>query len=288
MDTEHFTEAQIKKNVSKALFNDTINCKCVYPCIPMEPNIEAPVIKGQQFHCALQDAPACEFQCNTKAELDDHIIKTHRNKTQLQCTVCNMNFRDLDNLAEHMKKDHKKKEQVDSQYTCRSCNEKFETKSDLDIHIKEDHISYKPCRNFATNNCDYNEECRYYHIILKSGEHLCYKCGLKFPKQSILFNHIKNLHDEPCLKYLEGKCTHGNRCLYNHEGTHVQNVKKTHNNTPSEAPHINSHQDFPQIPPREKILVGNKNSVELLMDRMNQLVNQVSQVMTLILNSKQI
>ena len=152
-----------------------------------------------------------------------------------------------------------------------------------------DHISYKPCRNFATNSCEYSEEeCRYYHIIIKKGEYLCYKCGDKFNKQSILLNHIKNLHNDPCLKHIEGKCTHGNRCIFNHEGTPVQNVVKSPSNTQSEAPHINSHQNFPQIPPRDKRLEGNQNSIEMLMDKMNLIVNQLGQVMTLMKYSKQI
>ena len=89
---EHITKSHIKRTVAKVVVDGTVGCKCVYPCIPMKPKVEAPVtiITGQQWHCALQDAPACKFQCGTKAQLNNHIKKAHRNKTQLQCTVCNL------------------------------------------------------------------------------------------------------------------------------------------------------------------------------------------------------
>ena len=57
---------------------------------------------------------------------------------------------------------------------------------------------------FATNNCEYGEKCRYKHIVLKPGEHLCYKYGDMFERKSILLNHIQNFHNDLCLKYLEG------------------------------------------------------------------------------------
>ena len=96
-------------------------------------------------------------------------------------------------------------------------------KYELDKHIIDHHKSYKPCRNLATNNCEY-EECRFEHTILQNGEVLCFKCELKFTKKSLLLNHIKSSHDDPCLKYLEGKCTYGRRCVYRHIETAAQNV----------------------------------------------------------------
>ena len=103
----------------------------------------------------------------------------------------------------------------------------------------------KPCQNFATNNCEYGEECWYKHIVLKPGEHLCYQCGDIFERKSTLLNHIRNFHNDPCLKYLEGKCTYGRRCIYKHTEIVVQDVVRTPRNA-------NSYEDFPQLPPTEK------------------------------------
>ena len=225
------------------------------------------------FHCALSiyspDTPECTFQCDTKLELDKHIRLNHNKKTQLPCSVCKIYLTDLDDLAKHMTEKHK------NGFPCRNCEIVYDKKEELDKHIFEEHISYKPCRNFATNNCEYGEKCRYKHIVLKPGEHLCYKCGDMFERKSILLNHIKNFHNDPCLKYLEGNCTYGRRCIYSHTEIIVQDVVRT----PSNA---NSYEDFPQLPPTEKRLGGsNKSSTEHLMYNMNQLVNQMSQIMTL-------
>ena len=178
------------------------------------------IITGQQWHCALQDAPACKFQCGTKAQLNNHIKKAHRNKTQLQCTVCNLYLKNVDELSKHMSLTHKRNyediqsnETNMSKLTCRNCQKTFNSHNELNEHIKTDHISYKPCRNFATNSCPYQEECRFYHVTLQQGECICYKCSDKFSKKSILLSHIKNYHNEPCLKYLQGTCTYGNTCV---------------------------------------------------------------------------
>ena len=176
--------------------------------IEIDDEIPKEVSTTQQLHCALTDSPDCQFQCETKEQSQRHIETEHRAKTNLQCTVCNIVFRNLENLSIHMNS---------------TCQEKFKTKSDLDIHIIAEHKSYKPCRNFATDSCEYTK-CRYNHTVLKKGEHLCYKCGDIFNKKSVLLNHIKNIHNDLCLKYLEGICTYGSRCVYIHTETIAQDV----------------------------------------------------------------
>ena len=110
-------------------------------------------------------------------------------------------------LTDHMTETHENK------FPCKKCGAMYNKKKELDKHIFNEHKSYKPCRNFSTNDCDYGEECRYKHIVLKPGEYVCYKCGDMFGRKSVLLNHIKNLHNDPYLKYLEGKCTYGSRCI---------------------------------------------------------------------------
>ena len=282
---EHLTKSHKEINIEKALVDGTEDCKCVYPCIPTKPCVEAPVSTKKQLHCCLNDTPGCSFQCETQEELQHHIEIKHRSKIHLQCTVCNIVFINLDNLAKHMKLSHKKSEDDEMHYSCHSCPEKFKTKNEVDIHINEDHISYKPWRNFATNNCEYNEECRFEHIVLKKGEHICYKCGLKFTNKSVLLNHIKNIHNDLCLKHLEGKCTYGSRCVYKHAETNSLDVVRNFKNIQLPVPEINSHMDFPQIPPTEKRLGGNnKKTIDHLMENMNQMVSQMNQIMTLMKN----
>ena len=166
-----------------------------------------------------------------------------------------------------------------SQYICRKCQQILNSNNELNRHIINEHRSYKPCRNFATNSCEY-EECRFNHDILTQGQSICYKCGDKFAKKSVLLNHLKNDHNEPCLRFQEGRCTYGNRCVYKHTSTDVTNVKRTQLENRSEGPHIESHSDFPYIPTTEKRLVGTQMSTEQLMLNMNNMITKMSQMMT--------
>ena len=286
---EHVKKSHNERNLTKAHVHDTIGCKCVYPCIPMKSKVEAPVgtLTKQQLHCALQEETDCEFQCENKAQMDDHIKKVHRNKTKLQCTACDLYFENLDQLSRHVNMTHKgndedvqSKETNISELTCRNCQNTFNSKNELNKHIATDHISYKPCRNFATNNCDYQEECRFDHTILKAGESICFKCGDRFSKKSSLLSHLKTDHNEPCLKYLQGTCTYGNSCVFDHTVTGVTNVVRNQRKNESGAPHLESNSDFPTLPTTEKRLVGTKISTDQLMMNMNNMITQMSQIMT--------
>ena len=245
---------------------------------------DRPVIKPQQFHCALIESTGCDFQCDSREVLKQHVDETHRGKTQLQCSVCNVYFRDLNDLSNHMSMSHIEMdddtqilETNQSEYICRNCQNTFNNNNDLNKHILTEHPSYKPCRNFATNSCEY-QECRFYHTILKKGECICYKCGDRFSKKSLLLNHLKIYHNEPCLKYQQGTCTYGTQCVYNHIITGVNNVERQQLNNKSTAPYNHYNSDFPNLPTTEKRLVGTRSSMEELMMNMNNLINQMSQM----------
>ena len=51
-------------------------------------------------------------------------------------------------------------------------------------------------------------------------------------------------------------------------------------NSEYEAPHIESHSDFPYLPATEKRLVGTQASTEQLMININNILTQMSQIMT--------
>ena len=168
----------------------------------------------------------------------------------------------------------------ESEYIWRNCQHTFNNTNDLNEHIITEHISYKPCRNFARKSCEYQEECRFYHIILKKGESICYKCSERFLKKSLLLNHLKKDHNEPCLKYQQGTCTYGNSCVYDHNTTVVNNVERHPINIDTGASYKISDSDFPILPTTEKRLVGTKISMEVIMMNMNNLITQLNQRMT--------
>ena len=167
--------------------------------------------------------------------------------------------------------------------SCRNCHESCSTKDDLDKHIIQKHISYKPCRNFATNSCEYNP-CRFSHVMLREGEHRCYKCGDKFTRKFILLNHIKNAHNDICLKFQEGNCTYGSRCVFKHTQAPAQIVVRGAENSIYEALHTDSQQVFQGNPITENRLMGGINTKEQTMFNMNKLINQMSIIMNQMMN----
>ena len=60
--------------------------------------------------------------------------------------------------------------------------------------IREDHKTYKPCDYFAEDKCELDSNCRYYHIKLKQGDHICFKCANKNTSKREIMNHIKDTH----------------------------------------------------------------------------------------------
>ena len=129
-----------------------------------------------------------------------------------------------------------------------------------------------------TNNCEYGEECRYKHIILKPGEYTCYKCGDRFGRKSRLLDHIKHDHDDPCIKYLMGKCTYGIKCVYKHINQNDQIINEI-----SPPPQIDSQADFPVLPTPINRKVGAQNKTELMMNNMIQMLSQMTQIMSQLL-----
>ena len=129
-----------------------------------EPGLNAPDVTGYQLHCALEESPSCQFQCETKEQLNKHIEQTHRNKNHLQCTVCNLYFRNINELSKHMEMAHKKS--VDLKIKCNQCDMDFESEKEVKSHIRNMHKTHKPCKNFQLNQCQYAQDCSFRHIIL--------------------------------------------------------------------------------------------------------------------------
>ena len=138
------------------------------------------------------------------------------------------------NQVKHMKMVHKTIE--DTAFKCTQCDNYFETKSELDKHIIEYHWSYKPCRTFATDSCEY-EECRFNHVILKDKERICYKCGQVVKSQADLRIHMSDTHvDIVCRKFLETKCSFGIKCMFSHSAQKLP-VWKSYN-PPLHSPQV--------------------------------------------------
>ena len=61
-------------------------------------------------------------------------------------------------------------------------------------HKKQNHRTIKLCKNYETNNYEFDSDCLYNHIALKDGEFICFICGHRFHVKRNLENHIQTTH----------------------------------------------------------------------------------------------
>ena len=177
--------------------------------------------EGAAFEC-----PICGHTGNTRSKIEKH-MECHDNDEEdstFLCVDCSFQSMNRDQLLEHLETKHDK-------HICNTCNIACISRNDLNKHIAQSHKSHKPCREYATNSCDYKSECKYRHIKLKHNEQICYTCGKRTQTIKELMAHIKDVHgSQPCTKYAKGQCDRGSKCWYNHSKTNIHS-----NQSPSTA-----------------------------------------------------
>ena len=179
----------------------------------------------------------CDFQSQAITQLREHLRIKHDLHT---CSDCNTTCTSENNLDIHMKEYHTLPKHGDVGQTlnrCDRCGKNFKTDRELMNHIREDHKTYKPCDYFAEDKCELDSDCRYYHIKLKQGEHICFKCAKRTTSKRELMNHIKDTHgNDICHRYLRNECRQ-KRCFFSHN-IHTENTHTRALGT----------QDFPSLP----------------------------------------
>ena len=153
----------------------------------------------------------CETFCNKQA------LAVHTEKHEdgdHNCIKCDFQGNSKEALKKHKTNKHVKI----SEHICKFCEMKFIFRYQLTSHILENHGTYKPCSNFAKNNCEFDSECRFNHIIIEDGNYICFECGNIFNNKTFMMKHIAEKHSSIlCNKFASGRCTYGSRCIYKHE-----------------------------------------------------------------------
>ena len=92
----------------------------------------APTTSVKQVHCALTQigVPTCQFQSAIEKELNEHIEKKHMSKADIQCKVCQLNFRNEGTLSKHMNTAH---------LPCQGCSLYYRDLDDLAEHMSITH-----------------------------------------------------------------------------------------------------------------------------------------------------
>lgn len=136
-----------------------------------------------------------------------------------RCNECSYQTNNMDQLVEHIARAHKQTNPTT--FKCNICQLDFRNQKEINIHNKNFHRkSFKPCRKFPSNYCEYNSECNFYHIILEQEELICYKFRDTFNDKTVVVKHIKKEHGhEIYKKFLDSKCYFGVKCLFRHTNT---------------------------------------------------------------------
>ena len=175
--------------------------------------------KTDDFTCSVE-SPDCPYQCNS-----------------------------IEELATHMRRMHKVNEEAT--FKCNLCEMSFKVKRELNRHMRENHKNFKPCKSFALNRCEFDEDCIFNHTILQEGHHICYKCGLILTTKTEMIKHIKEIHGSTiCHRFLRNQCSFSSKCFYSHTLIPAQNVAITTVTSPAyrPAPSPPTAQDFPDMP----------------------------------------
>ena len=250
----------------------------------------------------------CDYQANDIEMFNNHCIETGHSecKYDLKCKKCKEVFDSDDELIEHRRKEHpsskvcwdfpecprKEKclyahkehnieatiqveqentEETQKQEKCYLCNKTFNSKRELSNHIKVEHKTYQPCRNFPNNSCAYQDDCRFNHVVLEEGTHICFKCGKTEASKTALMKHVKETHGSiPCFKFKSGNCRFNeSSCMFSHASV-VPCVPQP-NAPPARA---EFQQDFPQAwqakPPDQQQLI-----TKVVMEVMNVMMPQI-------------
>ena len=91
----------------------------------------------------------------------------------MQSTVFTLHFRNIEDLATRMNMTQNK---IESK--CNQCQVISSSERELKIYIRGNHKTYKPCTQFKLNQCQYEEDCSFHHIILQEGENYVINVGL--------------------------------------------------------------------------------------------------------------
>ena len=187
----------------------------------------------------------CGYTRNTQTQMDRH-MKRHEGEEEDSdhtCQHCSFQCMNRDQLKLHIEVTHTPVK------SCNNCNMTFTTRTDLYDHIGAHHKSFKPCRKFANDNCEFDEDCRFYHVKLAENQHICFKCGTLCSSKTLLLKHIKETHGgEPCKRFKEGSCPFRTRCLFSHTHTIAPCVTSSPAKVGPQTPPPNTQQEYPTLP----------------------------------------
>ena len=175
--------------------------------------------------------PSCQEVFSNHTDLENH-LQMHSDGDWL-CDKCDLQFNTREARTKHKNVAHNNNPENE----CKFCEMKFTSRSTLNRHMMENHYSFKPCSKFAVNKCEFDNDCRFNHVILQDGQHICFKCGNKFNDKTVMIKHVIEIHGKtPCKKFMMNQCRFpSSQCFFSHEMRQAITQNTTH-----QASHVSS------------------------------------------------
>ena len=150
----------------------------------------------------------CDLVIETETKYKSH-SKCHEEEGAWTCNDCDYQCNSRKYLLNHIRNAHEKKT-VEVQFKCNQCFEVFSNNETIKKHMLNKHKTHKPCNRLNSSNpeerCKFGDGCYYSHVPIEEGKHRCYKCGDEFVNLFDLMKHRKVLHLEVCRQATKNNC----------------------------------------------------------------------------------
>ena len=203
--TVHNTETQVE--IGKSTYENEYHISTVYE--DETPTTE--IVKNENQN-------ACSY-CGKSFEkshvLKRHIKTIHEKETDYRCEICDTSYTQKSTLDRHIRSAHENENsdedyiptvyenetptiEIDKKYKCDFCGKSFEKSLVLNRHVKTIH---EKGLNYKCEICD----IKYFGSQHELDEHMkikhetknnCSYCGKSFEKKSVLYRHIKTIHEK--------------------------------------------------------------------------------------------
>ena len=119
----------------------------------------------------------CDKRFGSNIQLKNH-MQNHGNEGDWTCDDCHYQTNEKSNLSKHVyitkHSSQQLKQKQENKLECNFCDETFITVEDQSKH-RRTHRTFKECKNLP--NCQYANECIFYHEKIENNKLICYECG---------------------------------------------------------------------------------------------------------------
>ena len=209
-------------------------------------------MKNHESAAGSHACPSCQEVCSSKADLTNHLMK--HTDGDWPCHKCPLQFNTREAREKHTNIAHNSNPNNE----CKFCGMNFVTRNTLNQHTMGNHSSFRPCSKFAINKCEFDNDCRFNHVILHEGQYICFKCGTIFSNKTAMIKHVIEKHGGiPCENFLKNQCRFpSSQCFFSHNVNQPTTQSSIHQTAALAARQSDSPGRQPDLPGPQPQLPG--------------------------------